>query len=203
MGNDKVPTPEEIAITPNGEFAYVASYSPSGFTVINTDDKSTTTFTLGSHLYGVAITPDGLYAYMTDYGATTPGIVYIIDTSNNQVTATVTVGGEPQGLAIYEFTTPIPPVDVLLPPRKLSGSQQKGNFGLVYELYNSLEWKSSPSEGVTGYIVRWNGKESGLLNASTRSFTVHNVKKGSSTLYSVTAVDSEGNESDPVTITIN
>ena len=52
---------------------------------------------------GIAITPDGKYAYVTDTNTATnqDGLVSVISTATNTVTATITVGGNPNhGVAI-------------------------------------------------------------------------------------------------------
>ncbi len=48
---------------------------------------------------GVAITPDGTRAYVTNQ-ASDPGTVSVIDTANNEVIDTITVGNSPAGVAI-------------------------------------------------------------------------------------------------------
>ena len=82
--------PEGIAITPNGNYAYVTNEGGTTVSVINTATNSVTaTVTVGNGPVGVAVTPDGKYAYVTNSGGTT---VSVINTATNNVTATVTVG---------------------------------------------------------------------------------------------------------------
>ena len=79
-----------MAITPNGNYVYVANYGSGTVSVINTATNNVTaTVTVGSNPNGVAVNPNGNYAYVTNYGS---GSVSVINTATNNVTATVTVG---------------------------------------------------------------------------------------------------------------
>jgi YVTN family beta-propeller protein len=77
----------EIAITPNGAFAYVAGGSGGTF-VIDTATNTVTT-TIPGFAEGVAIAPNGAFAYVTT------GFLFnqvsVIDTATNTVTATIPV----------------------------------------------------------------------------------------------------------------
>ena len=99
--------PAHIAITPNGQFAYVAN---NGGTTVNVIDTTTNTvvgspITVGSAPWGVAITADGQFAYVTNMSSNT---VSVIDTQKAQdpatqasaVVATIAVGAGPHGVAI-------------------------------------------------------------------------------------------------------
>jgi YVTN family beta-propeller protein len=91
-------TPEGIAITPDGAFAYVTNLGSGNVSVIDTATNSVTaTATVGSFPDGVAITPDGAFAYVTNRG---PDNVSVIETASNTVTTTVNVGDGPTGVAI-------------------------------------------------------------------------------------------------------
>jgi len=90
--------PMGLAITPNGDYVYVADYGGASVSVIDTSTNTVTgTVTVGNDPWGVAITPNGDYVYVTNNGADT---VSVIDTSTIMVTTTVTVGASPRGLAI-------------------------------------------------------------------------------------------------------
>ena len=90
--------PVGVAITPDGNYAYVAN---SGTTTVSVIQISTNTViatvTVGSTPQNIAITPDGTYAYVANYNS---GTVSVIQISTNTVTATVTVGSNPVGVAI-------------------------------------------------------------------------------------------------------
>lgn len=84
-------------------------------------------------------------------------------------------------------------------PSNLQGSQKRNNFGLEYELYNQLTWTASSSLNVTGYYVYRDGEKIAATNATTNTYKDHNRAKGVSYSYAITAFDSMGNESAPVT----
>ena len=91
-------SPYGVAITPDGNYAYVTNHGSGTVSVIQiSTNKVTSTVTVGSSPYGVAITPDGNYAYVANYGS---GTVSVIQISTNTVTATITVGSNPIGVAI-------------------------------------------------------------------------------------------------------
>ena len=90
--------PYGIAITPDGNYAYVANTDSGTVSVIEISSNTvTTTITVGTEPFGVAITPDSSYAYVANSGTTT---VSVIEISSNTVTTTITVGTSPLGIAI-------------------------------------------------------------------------------------------------------
>ena len=64
---------------------------------------------VGFNPQGLAITPDGAHAYVA--GFNTADFVFVIDTSTNIVTNTVTVGTNPVGVAITPTTGIGPPTN--------------------------------------------------------------------------------------------
>jgi len=83
-----------VAITPDGAFAYVAGGT---VTVIATaTNKVVATTTIPGGAYGVAITPDGAFAYVVGLSNN----VTVIATATNNVVATIQVGISPRGIAI-------------------------------------------------------------------------------------------------------
>ena len=90
--------PIGVAITPNGQYAYVANRGSNSVSVISTsNDSAFKVIPVGTYPKGVAITANGLYAYVANSGSTT---VSVISTSSNSVVATITVGTNPYGVAI-------------------------------------------------------------------------------------------------------
>ena len=89
-----------MAVTPNGEYAYVTDLCSGAVSVISTTANTVTaTVAVGNYPVGVAVTPDGAYAYVTndlDGGNS----VSVINTATNTVTATITVGNDPVGVAV-------------------------------------------------------------------------------------------------------
>jgi len=90
--------PELVAITPDGNRAYVPSIKVDTVSVINTATNTViTTVPVGTFPFGAAITPDGTRAFVTIIN---PGTVSVINTATNTVTATIPVGECPFGIAI-------------------------------------------------------------------------------------------------------
>ncbi len=93
-------SPQGIAITPNGQFAYIPNRTTS--TVVVIDISTNTVFTTipipGIPTeYDVAITPDGKFAYVTHFAAST---VVVISTSSNTVVNTISLPYEPSDIVI-------------------------------------------------------------------------------------------------------
>jgi YVTN family beta-propeller protein len=95
--------PNDMAVTPDGRFAYVSIYDFSGgtggvwvvdllhfqtVTVINTGDP---------HVFGIGITPDGRFVFATNLAQNT---VSVIRTDTNTIVATVAVGQAPNDVAV-------------------------------------------------------------------------------------------------------
>ncbi len=90
--------PSALAVTPDGDFVYVANSQSGNVSIIQTSDKTVIdTIDVGSLPFGVAVTPDGSHVYVANCGSNT---VSVIQTSDNTVVATVDVGGCPSGVAI-------------------------------------------------------------------------------------------------------
>lgn len=107
-------------------------------------------------------------------------------------------------IAIQPLLPELPELpDLPAPPTNLTGSQYKHDFGLAFERVNLLKWKPSASNEVAGYYVYRNGSRIATLDESIFSYEDHNIKKGVTTLYSVSAFDSTGNESPLTNIEIN
>ena len=68
--------PDGVAITPNGDYAYVANYYNNTVSVISTSTNTVVkTITVGTAPDGVAITPNGNYAYVTNYNSGTLSVI--------------------------------------------------------------------------------------------------------------------------------
>ncbi len=92
-------SPVAVAISPNGNFAYVPNSVDDTVSVINTATNTVTaTVAVGSIPRGVAITPDGAFAYVSNRMSND---VSVINTATNTVTTAVSgVLALPEGLAI-------------------------------------------------------------------------------------------------------
>ncbi len=90
--------PEGVAITPNGQEAYVANEVSNTVSVINTSSFAViTTITVRSDPIEVVITPNGRFAYVTNEDNNT---VSVINTSSYAVIKNITVQTNPKGVAI-------------------------------------------------------------------------------------------------------
>jgi hypothetical protein len=85
--------------------------------------------------------------------------------------------GSPTFVQLELLPPPNPRVD---PPSRLQGVQKKNDFGLVYELYNQLSWRASPSPQTVGYTIYRDGARIAQVNALTLTYQDHNREKGSS-----------------------
>jgi len=90
----------------------------------------------------------------------------------------------------------------LEPPSNLQCAQKKNGFLLQNDLYNQLTWTPSASPQIIGYFIYRDGNRIAKVDASTYTYEDHNRKKGVSYTYAVTALNSSGNESSPVTIVV-
>ncbi|WP_292387683.1 PKD domain-containing protein [Methanosarcina sp. UBA5] len=110
-----------------GTYAYITNMNSKDVSIIDTDTNTVkATVNVGDSPYGVAVNPAGTKVYVTqlnigsyenafpesivqkpalikktkEYMATSEGTVSVIDTATNTVTATVTVGSSPYGVAV-------------------------------------------------------------------------------------------------------
>ena len=97
-------SPYGIAITPDGNYAYVANYGSSTVSVIDINSNTvTTSIAVGTSPYAVAVTPDGAFVYVTNSGDDT---VSVIDTTDNTVVGSpISVGAYPTSIAISSSST--------------------------------------------------------------------------------------------------
>lgn len=95
------------------------------------------------------------------------------------------------------------PVITITPPTHLTCIQEKNDFGIVYELFNILQWQLSTSENVQGYLIYRNNVLLTTVNASTISYQDHDQPEGTTTVYTLEAFNENGDMSDPITVTVN
>ncbi len=87
-----------VAITPNGEYAYVTNGAGTTVSVIQISNNTLYATISGFDLpQGIAITPDGQYAYVTNEAGTTVSVIDLRPASPtyNQIVSTITVSGQP------------------------------------------------------------------------------------------------------------
>lgn len=92
-----------------------------------------------------------------------------------------------------------------LPASNLTGQRKKTEFLTQTEFADQLRWNASSDPFVVSYKIRRNGKLIKTFAADSCTsfkFTLHNVGEHQKNKYQVTAVNGNGLESDPLTITI-
>jgi YVTN family beta-propeller protein len=185
----------DVAITPNGQFAYAVNRGGDNVLVIAT---STNTFVdtipipagpFGSAPSNIAISSDGQSAYVTDTELT-GGFAHEIDLATNTVVATIAVGSNAFGIAITPVSS----------PNNLKGKQKNNIFAFESELFNHLTWTASSTPNVVSYNIYRDGVR--IDSVASTEFDDHNRKPGQSYLYAVTAVLANGGESSPRTVVV-
>ncbi len=89
-----------------------------------------------------------------------------------------------------------------LAPTSISGCSLKNKFLTETDLIHALSWTASPSSCVTGYQIFRNGTQIAFVPSSKLEYQDHN--RGNKTdVYSVIAVNSFGQVSSAVSVTIN
>jgi YVTN family beta-propeller protein len=90
--------PCDVAVSPNGLYAYVANIGDSSVSVISTTKNNIIEkINVGMHPSAVAVSPNGLYAYVacdryySNYDFHN-GSVYVINTTTNEVTTKIPIG---------------------------------------------------------------------------------------------------------------
>jgi YVTN family beta-propeller protein len=185
-----------IAISPDGQFAYVAE--KNNLVRINTTTFTTTTLPIVSSSLltrAIAITSDSKFAYVDANNNT----VTVVDLTSYTISAgPITVGSNPSFLAIGPSkATPV----TITPPSNLTGVQKKNDFGILYELFNVLKWQPGTTIAASFNIYR-NGVKIATVDGTVFKYEDHDRKKGVSTTYSVTAVSSSGAESTAITVVV-
>lgn len=197
--------PNGIAVSPNGEFIYISNdFASKYINVINTSNFNTFVATITNPPTGIdgptAFTANGLTAYVLNFSTT--GLVNVIDTNQssptyNTVIATVTVDPNFNDIAMGTVAP-----SSISAPSNLTGKQKKHDFGVVYELFNLLEWGPVSTGTAAGFNIYRDGILIATVGPTTFKYKDHDRKKGVANTYQVTAVTSSGTESSPATITI-
>lgn len=97
--------PQDIAVTPNGRYAYISLLDFSGGTggvwVVDLKKRSTVTvINTGDPLvHGIGITPDGEFVFATNFSAGSNS-VSVISTATNTIVATIQAGPQPNEVAV-------------------------------------------------------------------------------------------------------
>ena len=198
--------------------------------VIYSFDPSSSTYTVLYNFDGIqgsqpipTLTLSGGIFYGTTFngGAGGNGVIFAFDPSNstyidlydfdgtggaNSVAGLILNGGVFYGTTLNGGTNNLGVIFSfvpLLPPSNLTGRQKKNNSGARNEWYNDLKWQTPlPVTEVVAYNIYRDGVKIATLSPSTLQFKDHNREKGVKTLYSVTSISVQGNESSRVNITV-
>jgi YVTN family beta-propeller protein len=183
--------PFGVAITPNGQFAYVIN-TGGNVSVINTSSNMVADTISVASGFGIAITPDGLLAYATNFNNNT---VSVINITNNSVINIIPIGRDPFGVAF---------LFAIQPATKGHASQKVAEFLTQICCTNTLTW-SPPAFGSTPvtYMIFGNAALTDLIGTVSATgplvFQVNSKKKH--TTYYIVGVDVFGNFSSPLVIT--
>ena len=151
--------PIGVAISPDGTTAYVANYSPSTVSVINTSTNTVTaTITVGTNPYNLAVSPDGTKAYVTN---TTANNVSVINTSDNTVAATITVGGDPSDVAFSPDGT-----------TAYVTNTSTNNVSVINTSTNTVTATIAVGTQPIGVAISPDGSKAYVTNASTNNVSV-------------------------------
>jgi YVTN family beta-propeller protein len=94
--------PTGLAVSPDGDFVYVADGLSDTVSVINTTNYSVAaTIPVGGYPSGVAVSPDGSTLYVTNYF---DGTVSVINADDYEVTGTINLGSAQDGPMYVKFT---------------------------------------------------------------------------------------------------
>ena len=147
--------PEDVAVTPNGAYAYVTNYGTFGggttVSVINTATNTVTaTITGFNSPDGVAVTPNGAYVYVANSGNNS---VSVISTATNSVTTTIPVGNDPISVALtpngaYAYVT----------------NWNSGTVSVINTTTNTVTATVPVGTGPTSAAIAPKGTPPGLIN---------------------------------------
>jgi YVTN family beta-propeller protein len=90
------PGSADVAITPNGAFAYVSAVDNTVRVIDTGTNLLVATVPVGQTPSGIAVDPNGTFAYVANINANS---VSKISTATNAVVATIPVGSRPVGIA--------------------------------------------------------------------------------------------------------
>ena len=89
--------PVGLAVTPDGQYVYVANSDDDTVSIIDTETHTVTDIlNVGDGPWGVAVGAQGDYVYVTNHFSDT---VTVIETSNNTIYRTFNVGDGPRGVS--------------------------------------------------------------------------------------------------------
>lgn len=217
--------PVGVAITPDGTTAYVANAGSNTVSVIKTSiDTSTDTLTATATTIsdpsfdspvGVVMAPDGTRAYVMNYTPSppalsgTPGTVSVIATATDTVSASITVGSNPEAMALMPppLTAPTPP-----PPTNWTATANGANSATIgYGAQATLSETGLPNtvEGTVSFVA--NGVSlcsATILSGVASCLTSTALAPGTYSIVGILSLDTSttadlASESESATLTVN
>ncbi|MBI3211262.1 MAG: hypothetical protein HYZ47_01065 [Simkania negevensis] len=178
----------QVAIDPAGNIVAVWQEVSGGIPVINAANFNSETLSWSAP-QGLSFSGIGQAGLIPVVKMGNVGIVLAIWAQSDTSASTITVQSAASIL--------VPP-----PPSNLSGYQKFNRFPTQSEFFNQLQWSPSSSSLLDHYNIFRNGVFIGSTPSSKPKFRDHNRVPGTSDTYSVTAVNTLGASSTPITITI-
>jgi YVTN family beta-propeller protein len=165
--------PAEVAITPNGAYAYVTTATESAVAVIATATSSVVaTVPVESWPIGLAVTPDGAYAYLANQFSNS---VSVIATATNTVMATVPVGSDPAWVAFIMPTLPSTTSALSIAATPSSSPSYQGSP----VTFTAAVSDSTDSAVPTGTVISGSTVlGTGALNNSVATYTTRSLAAG-------------------------
>ena len=90
----------------------------------------------------------------------------------------------------------------VLPPATISGEQIVHYYVITTDRVNVIDWGASPSTGISAYLVFRNNVMIAIVPQTETGFEDHNRVENISDTYSIYAMDTNGSQSNAVTITL-
>ncbi len=162
--------PDDVAITPNGQYVYITSYSSNSTSVIYTSNYSAfKNIPVGVGAEGIAITPNSQYAYVVNsYNGAGGNSVSIISISSNSVVSTIHVGTNPNGIAItpngqYAYVTNAGGNSV-----SIISISSNSVVSTISGLANPQGVAITPN-GLYAYVANYDGNSVSVISTATNS----------------------------------
>ncbi|MGC1879107.1 MAG: beta-propeller fold lactonase family protein [Rhabdochlamydiaceae bacterium] len=176
-------SPGGIAISPNGQFAYVTDSANESVYVINISTNSVIKEILNPSFMeptAIAITPDGSFLYVANFGTT--GMVSIINTSTFAITTMATGDtGQPLSIAMSPSCA--------APSGPVTGKVCKNEDFWQTEIFSAISWNPPLNFTPVEYQIFRNGVLIDTVSSSQLSFKQHDLKKNKTYVYSIYAVN--------------
>lgn len=222
--------PQDIAITPDNNFAYVTNFGNSAFTpvgntvsVVNLNTNTIVdTITVGIEPAGIAITPDGALVYVTNYnnqaGAPGEGTVNVIASASDVVfssaiavqTGPIKIAISPNGEYAYVVNNITNSVSVIALQSFQIAAQacRTANVFLTQDdVINKITWSTTGGSLPLTYAIYRNSSLTDLAVSMPANeplvFFDHNRSPNSLYTYYLVGTNAVGTTSMPLSVTVS